>query len=439
MLLSTGCAIKVNKALEVTTGSTTTTSTGSSAAYTAVCSGYTEPTPDFTINSNGDTSDAVAGDGICDDGGGNCTLRAAVEESDGMGGGMTIKIPAGMTITVGSSIQFVSNLAIFGGSQTTSIVSGGAAVRVFNSSNAGTDFEFHNFTIQNGSSASNGAGISATGGNLSFSYMTFSNNVSTADGGALSLSNNFASLDPVLSITCSTFNGNSAVSGGAMVGGVKTLTLTDVIFTNNIATFIGAGFYFGGANTAATHTLNRTYFEGNTNATGTSAALAFDGSNPIAATITNSTFYSNSANGASVLYTDNNTTTHFYNNTMLTNSGVAGPSAIFTINTGGTFNIANSILWDSSGPANICSIAGTMNSLGHNIFEDSTNCSTDASDIATDPGLGVSAANGGFTKSIAITASGAADGGADSAYCPTADQRNYDRAATCDIGAYESQ
>jgi CSLREA domain-containing protein len=32
----------------------------------------------FTINSLGDSPDAVAGDGACDDGVGNCTLRAAI-------------------------------------------------------------------------------------------------------------------------------------------------------------------------------------------------------------------------------------------------------------------------------------------------------------------------------------------------------------------------
>ena len=28
----------------------------------------------FTVNTTGDTSDASAGDGVCDDGAGNCTL-----------------------------------------------------------------------------------------------------------------------------------------------------------------------------------------------------------------------------------------------------------------------------------------------------------------------------------------------------------------------------
>ena len=37
---------------------------------------------DFVVNSTSDTPDATPGDAICDDGAGNCTLRAAIEESN---------------------------------------------------------------------------------------------------------------------------------------------------------------------------------------------------------------------------------------------------------------------------------------------------------------------------------------------------------------------
>lgn len=36
----------------------------------------------FTVNSVGDTGDSNIGDGICADGTGNCTLRAAIEEAN---------------------------------------------------------------------------------------------------------------------------------------------------------------------------------------------------------------------------------------------------------------------------------------------------------------------------------------------------------------------
>ena len=44
----------------------------------------------FTVNSTADTSDATPGDGMCDDGTGVCTLRAAIEEANTLNGADTI-------------------------------------------------------------------------------------------------------------------------------------------------------------------------------------------------------------------------------------------------------------------------------------------------------------------------------------------------------------
>ena len=40
----------------------------------------------FTVDSTSDVSDNNAGDGVCNDGGGNCTLRAAIEEANALSG-----------------------------------------------------------------------------------------------------------------------------------------------------------------------------------------------------------------------------------------------------------------------------------------------------------------------------------------------------------------
>lgn len=44
----------------------------------------------FTVNSTGDAPDANTGNGVCSDGAGNCTLRAAIEEANGSVGADTI-------------------------------------------------------------------------------------------------------------------------------------------------------------------------------------------------------------------------------------------------------------------------------------------------------------------------------------------------------------
>ncbi len=40
----------------------------------------------FTVNTTNDITDAIPGDGFCDDGSGNCSLRAAIQESNAIGG-----------------------------------------------------------------------------------------------------------------------------------------------------------------------------------------------------------------------------------------------------------------------------------------------------------------------------------------------------------------
>src|SRR2546425_5612740 len=56
----------------------------------------------FTVNSTADTTDAAPGDGVCDDGGGACTLRAAIEEANANAGADTI------AFSVASGVQTIA-------------------------------------------------------------------------------------------------------------------------------------------------------------------------------------------------------------------------------------------------------------------------------------------------------------------------------------------
>jgi CSLREA domain-containing protein len=49
----------------------------------------------FTVNSTADAVDASPGDGSCNAGGGQCTLRAAIQETNALPGADTITLPAG--------------------------------------------------------------------------------------------------------------------------------------------------------------------------------------------------------------------------------------------------------------------------------------------------------------------------------------------------------
>ena len=74
----------------------------------------------FTVNSVADTPDAVAGDGLCDDGTGGCTLRAAIEESNASVGVLdtiAFAIPGSgpHTISPGSALPTITDSVIIDG------------------------------------------------------------------------------------------------------------------------------------------------------------------------------------------------------------------------------------------------------------------------------------------------------------------------------------
>lgn len=95
----------------------------------------------FTLNSTADAVDATPGDGLCDDGGGNCTLRAAIQESNALGGAHTITIPAGtylLTIAGASEdacatgdLDITSDLTFTGTAAQTTFINGNTLDRVF--------------------------------------------------------------------------------------------------------------------------------------------------------------------------------------------------------------------------------------------------------------------------------------------------------------------
>jgi CSLREA domain-containing protein len=73
----------------------------------------------FVVNSNGDGPDANTSDGVCDDGAGRCTLRAAIQQANATPGADTINFQIGtgvQTIVLGSTLPDVSDPAVIDGS-----------------------------------------------------------------------------------------------------------------------------------------------------------------------------------------------------------------------------------------------------------------------------------------------------------------------------------
>lgn len=72
----------------------------------------------FTVNSTADSSDASPGDGVCDAGGGVCTLRAAIEEANALAGADTIQFAVGsgpQTITINTPLPTVNETVTIDG------------------------------------------------------------------------------------------------------------------------------------------------------------------------------------------------------------------------------------------------------------------------------------------------------------------------------------
>lgn len=101
----------------------------------------------FVVNSTADTSDANTADGVCDAGGGVCTLRAAVEQANAAPGADVITLPAG-TYDVATPLEPSGDLTVNG--------AGAASTTIFGS---GLDQNASVFRLQNGTITFNVSGV----------------------------------------------------------------------------------------------------------------------------------------------------------------------------------------------------------------------------------------------------------------------------------------
>ncbi len=427
----------------------------------------------LTVDSALDSRDAVPGDGLCADGSGHCTLRAAVDEANAYPGTDTITIDPGINPT----------LTIPGAAE---------------DHNASGDLDATDSLTIHG----NGATLSANGldraiqqlsGSLVIDHLTITGGTTAGDnlandnddgGGILARG--------ALTLTDVTVTGNTAVrfqigaGGGVAVFGP--LTMEGSTISDNIAHSNGGGLYAMGAFT----TIDNSTVAGNqslvhdpdVNGDESSAAVNIGSRNIHAGptTITNTTISGNSSmlndegrSGGGLLVAAS--TARIVNTSIVDNSalvypdedhhgccgsaGFAGDGGAFTLlhdtitgNVGwvgayqvlpaagvGPFSIGASIL---SGVFPVCN--GAFVTLGWNIISDTSCMFTAATDRQnTDPQLGPLANNGGPTltelpgatspavDAVPIGASGLCDGSS-----PT-DQRGQPRphGAGCDIGSVE--
>jgi CSLREA domain-containing protein len=189
----------------------------------------------FNVNSTGDAADNNVNDGVCNDGAGNCTLRAAIQQANASAGADTINFSVTGTINLASALPGLASDITLNGPG-----SGSLTVR----RDSGGDYRI--FNVNNGVIVSV-SGLALTNGRTPFG-------------------------------SAGNFGGAGGDGGG--IANFGTLTLTDVSLTANSTGAGGAGVSFGGAGGAGgavynAGTLTMTGCVVNGNSTG----LGGDGNN----------------------------------------------------------------------------------------------------------------------------------------------------------------
>jgi predicted outer membrane repeat protein len=427
----------------------------------------------YTVDSPTDAADAIRGDGMCADAGGNCTLRAAIQEANVHPNDPTgpdeITIPLGTyTLTIAGAnedaaatgdLDITDNVKITGAGKDSTEVNGDKADRVFH--NLSKTVEISGLTVKDGRAGSGGAFYNAgPSANAKLDNVRFTANEANGDGGAIfndgtvmgtdsEFTNNKAlssfggaitqySGAANLSFTRTRFEGNTSPSNGGAINMNGTLVLKSASFTGNRSAF-GDG---GGVLVFTGHaTIDDTTFAGN-EAGGRGGGLYLNEITSRQSTITNSTFSGNKAGVGGGIY-------NIGQGTILTHVTVANNTATLR-DTGGGIHWSGSLSSKSSifahnGPQNCSS---NFISQGHNLSSDATCFAPGGTDrTGTDPKLGELADNGGPTTTLALQDGSPAIDAADNTNAPAFDQRGVsrpqdgdgDRQALHDIGAFEKE
>lgn len=132
----------------------------------------------FTVTAVADAGDSSPGDGVCDDGAGQCTLRAAIEEANALPGADTITLTAGTyTLSLGE-LAITSDVVIDGNG---AIVDANLASRVFNISGPNL-VTLNDLTVRRGREIQ-GGGLYHNGGELTLNAVTMTLNYADAFSG----------------------------------------------------------------------------------------------------------------------------------------------------------------------------------------------------------------------------------------------------------------
>jgi hypothetical protein len=342
----------------------------------------------FTVNDTRDLRDSDLSDQTCLTRQQTCTLRAAIQQANVLGGAHRIDVPSGvykLTI-VGAfednaargDLDVLANLTIRGAGARRTMILNQADDRVFDIRPGGSAV-ISGVTIQGGSVDGDGGGIENLS-SLALMHSTVTGNHAVGDGGGVHSTGR-------LRIVNSTISGNIADNSGGGVASTGRLMITNSTLGENVVSAFGAEKGGGMRNVGSSAT----------------------------ARLLNVTLHRNSAQEGAAISNDS----------------------------GGQVTVKMTILSSITGD----NCLGPITSAGHNLDSGTTCALAGSGDLSnTDPQLGQLANNGGPTDTYALMADSPAIDAGDNAGCPLVDQRGVSRpqdsdgdgTAVCEIGAFEA-
>ena len=428
----------------------------------------------FTVNSTSDGTDVTPGNGSCLSPAFTCTLRAATQEANALGGADTIVVPAGtytLTLTGGGydpvnapvsasrDLDLTDDTTVQGAGPESTIIQAGTTAyggidRVLEAWGANTEVKVTQLTLRNGlnqpGTREGGGGVNAQGADLTLDHVTVRDSQGCGGGGAALEVGTNASLH----ITDSTIDHNLSPDSDTYrcdAGGVRLIdfdessessSITRSTISDNSAAFDG-GVSVGGVPV----TIDASTIVGNSSTVSNGGGVVVElTDDPV--TITRSTITGNSAfnvgGGLYVNVVPGTPVVRISDSTIADNSA-AGYGGIF--GSEGSPAVNNTIVADnhstSDGFGNP-NCNDEVHSDGENL-ESGTDCEfTDPTDIQNgNASLAPLGDNGGPTQTLLPgAASDAIDGGGG---CDPFDQRGVPRpldgsgdgVSVCDVGAVE--
>ena len=361
------------------------------------------------------------------------SLRQAINDANANTGADSIDFSVTGTITLSSSLPFITDSLTITGPGVTNLTIDGNSNQLFsfNGPPGSQTFHISGLTLIGGSSTYGGAIFLPQSDTLTIDSCVISGNTASHGGGIYSNSS-------TLTVQDSTISGNDATTtsgGGILIEGSSSTTIDNVTVSGNTAISAGGGISSGGNSL----NISNSTISGN-GPVNSGGGIYNSGPSMM---LTNVTISGNTANAGGGI--SSTSSMILINVTICNNTGNPGKG----IYNGGTVTFQNAIIANIPGSGGNCANTGTgvFNSSGYNIDSENTCGFNQPTDIRnTDPLLGTLYNNGGDTKTHALLLnSPAIDAGENYSGTPTTDQRGFSRPQDGDgdgnddkdIGAFE--